>query len=236
MIVSQNPNRQNFTSVIPLKIIQNGEVVNDERIKSAAMRAVSKTLRGNDKNAMKAQILDEMAKYDSDFTDNFGALKKDVLMKRFRNHLLTDKHAENLESCGLEVVKAKSKAINYVSDADKFVDIGLQRVNNRLLQANRNFSRLMDELFNPNSKSRIRERFNTVSREYEGAPVELQIEVKKGKKMSLDVDSFSFQRVGTSPNRTLNKPSVEVITEAKPLSVEVENKPKVDSKGQYEMF
>lgn len=233
-----NTNRQNFTGVTQLKIIKDGQVVADEKVKAAAMRAVNKTLRGNDKNGMRTRILNEMVKYDRDFTDQSGVIKNNVTLKRFRNYLLTGKQADDFIAVGEENIKASRRLAYHVQDADAFVDTELQDLTNWVMRAKKKFSKLINELFNPAEPSRIREGFNPVTRAYEGAPVELQIKVKNGKKTSLDIDDFSFEKAGTPPNREhigqTGQTVASVIPEKKaPTVVE---KPKIDANGQYELF
>lgn len=205
MIINQNYSNQNFTSVIPMKILDNGILTRDEAIGRATMRALSKALKqtGIEKNA----ILDQFVKYDKDFTNYNGFINKDVPIHSTKqySYLFTNKQAKDLEMYGKNIGLARRNVnAHRVCNADVFVDNSFQESVVLREARKADYKNLVNELISiiPN---RIKEYFNPATKIYSGEPMELLVNVNSsGKKFKLE--GISFEKI----NKTVNQPAAQV--------------------------
>lgn len=201
-----NRTNPSFTSVVPLRVYVDGlETFNQKNIR-AACRQLSAVLAGPSKNEQKKiNIIKEFAKFDPDYVLQFGfngypkikGTKKNMqpsdyfrcIVDDMKSYLFTGEQAKKLRELG--------KAVGQEQQTCK-----ARKIQNSfdLQVAKRNYGFTIANYIR-STKLRLREKFDTLTKQKTGKPVELNIHMtSNGKYAQSNFKMFLDKITFTPPN------------------------------------
>ena len=195
--INNNYNKQNFTSVMPMKIFIDGKISGSEDNIHRATIKLTEILKGPAKNdEKKLSIIRKFAQHDRDYSYESGYLGfSGEKGKLFRNiidktcaYFFTGPQAETMNKIGRKIGPAKGNGKARFENTNTFEAKALAH---QYFEQARNFI--------ANQKIKIREFLDPKTRQYSGNELTLNIYTKSsgvyGKKgFKLDVEDIEFSR------------------------------------------
>lgn len=220
--INQNNTRKNlkanpnFTSIIPVKILIDGDPSVGFRNIKKVTRALSDILFKEIGDNLKAiELKQEFSRYDRDFKDPDGLGDKSELIRNRVlsgvSYLFTGPQAEQLDTLGRKIGPAKRKGLDNYGTTKTF----------EAKAFGRDYANQITKFINSNSKAKIRATINHETGAYQGEEMFLEIKTTSqgtfGKKnFKLFIDGIKFKPLKDIALRVVEEPK-------KPIEVKPSN-------------